>query len=98
MPHRRKPDRHGDRAQLAAAREAMLDEVSAYALAELRRDRGLSRKQVAEQIESSKSKVTRLEAGKLSDVELRVMQEYVAAIGGKLRVVVEFPDRIVSLR
>jgi len=60
-------------------------------LAELRVARGLSQEMVGVRLGMNQSEVSRLERRR--DVRLSTLRSYVAAIGGRLRPVVTWPDR-----
>ena len=73
-----------------AAKAARLieDEMT---LRDLRKAHQLTQERVAEALHISQDGVSRLE--KRSDFLLSTLRSYVEAMGGKLRLVVEFPDR-----
>ena len=73
-----------------AARAARLieDEMT---LRDLRRAHELTQARMAEALHISQDGVSRIE--KRSDFLLSTLRSYVEAMGGKLRLVVEFPDR-----
>jgi transcriptional regulator with XRE-family HTH domain len=60
-------------------------------LRDLRKARALTQQRVAEALNISQDGVSRIE--KRSDFLLSTLRSYVEAMGGKLRLVVEFPDR-----
>jgi predicted XRE-type DNA-binding protein len=67
-------------------------------LAEIRRMHGYSRQSdVAELMGVSRPRVSKLESGDPSRLELGTIQSYVAALGGKLRVVADFGETSVEL-
>lgn len=73
-----------------AARAARLigDEMS---LRDLRKAHELTQARVADALNISQDGVSRIE--KRSDFLLSTLRSYIEAMGGKLRLVVEFPDR-----
>lgn len=73
--------------------QARADErIAAYrSLQELRATAGLTQSKVSEALNMSQSNVSRLEKG--SDMLLSTLQRYVAAVGGKLNLTVELPDK-----
>jgi DNA-binding XRE family transcriptional regulator len=77
-------------AQVAAAdrREAY---VRGYQLAEMRKAAGLTQAQVADILEVSQARVSKIEHGEVSGID--VVRAYVVALGGTLRVVVTLGDR-----
>ncbi|WP_431240628.1 helix-turn-helix domain-containing protein [Mycolicibacterium aichiense] len=81
-----------------AARDAMYDAVKAHRLAQIRKTQGLARQaDVAALMGVSQARVSKLESGDLSHTEVGTLQSYVAALGGRLRVVAEFGDTSVEL-
>ena len=87
-----------DPARAEAARKEMHDAVQAQRLADIRKAHGHSRQaDVAALMGVSQARVSKLEGGDLSHVELGTLQSYVAALGGNLRVVADFGDSTVEL-
>lgn len=75
----------------AARIEAMASAIEqALALAEMRRSRGLTQKQLAEAMHVSQANISRIEHGE--DVQLSTIRKYVKALGGELEVRAVFPD------
>jgi len=79
-----------DQQQDIAARAAQLieDEMT---LRDLRKAHELTQERIAETLRISQDGVSRIE--KRSDFLLSTLRSYVEAMGGKLRLVVEFPNR-----
>ncbi|XGV95258.1 MAG: XRE family transcriptional regulator [Leptolyngbya sp. BL-A-14] len=79
-----------DRQQKIEARAAQLiaEELS---LRDLRLARQLTQEKMAELLHIRQEGVSRLE--KRSDLHLSTLREVIKAMGGELRLVVEFPDR-----
>jgi DNA-binding XRE family transcriptional regulator len=79
-----------DQQQDIAARAAQLieDEMT---LRDLRKAHELTQERIAETLQISQDGVSRIE--KRSDFLLSTLRSYVEAMGGKLRLVVEFPNR-----
>lgn len=63
----------------------------ALALAEMRRNRGLTQKQLAEAMHVSQANVSRIERGE--DAQISTIRKYVNALGGQLEIRAVFPDR-----
>ena len=84
-------------AQLPSARRKRIEERAQALIAEemslrdLRRARKQTQVRVAEKLRINQENVSRLE--QRSDLLLSTLSGYVAAMGGKLSLVVEFPDR-----
>lgn len=78
------PDRD---ARVREHRRAIED---AIALAELRESQGRTQVEIAERLGVNQGNISRLE--RRDDLYLSTLREYVAALGGKLELVVRFPD------
>lgn len=65
-------------------------------LPELRRQAGLTQQQVADRIGMRQSDLSKLE--RRGDVRLSSLHAYVAALGGRLRLLVEFSDGVREIR
>jgi predicted XRE-type DNA-binding protein len=61
-------------------------------LSQLRRDRDLTQKDVAKLLGVSQARVSAIESSTMSATELATLVKYVSALGGTLRVVVDFDD------
>lgn len=79
-------------AERAAAQRRLDDELHAYRLAEVRRNRSLTQREVADAMGVSGPRVSDVERGKLDIVSVSVLRAYVEALGGHLKVVAEFDD------
>jgi len=79
-------------AERAAGQQRLDDEVHAYRLAEVRRNRSLTQREVADTMGVSGPRVSDVERGKLDTVSVSVLRAYVEALGGRLRVTAEFDD------
>ncbi len=60
-------------------------------LRDVRKARELTQKRIAELLEIRQDSVSKLE--KRSDILLSTLRSYIKAMGGELRLIVEFPDR-----
>jgi predicted XRE-type DNA-binding protein len=78
--------------RVAEHRQHLDEEARAYRLAEVRRSQDLTQEQVATAMGVRQPRVSQLESGDLSHVEMATLRSYVAALGGHLRVVAEFGD------
>lgn len=68
------------------------DLVAEYlTLQELRRAAGLTQAEVSQELGMPQSNVSRLEKG--ADMLLSTLRQYVEALGGKLKLTVELPDK-----
>ena len=71
----------------------MLDEARGWRLADLRRRRDLTQEQVATRMGVTVARVSQIESGDVSTQE--VLSRYVAALGGKLKLVADFGDEFL---
>ena len=76
--------------EVAERAEAMLTRVRAHNLADVRRRKGLTQKQVAEAMGVSVGRVSQIEHGDLSGLD--VLDRYIQALGGQLGLVATFGD------
>ena len=65
-------------------------------VSELRQDRELTQKELAEILEVRQSAVSKLEHQ--DDILIQTLARYVRALGGELEIRAKFPDREVTLR
>ena len=78
-----------EQAAIAARSRALADEY--LTMQDLRKARELTQERMAQLLGIKQENVSRLE--KRSDLLLSTLASYVAAMGGRLRLVAEFPDR-----
>ncbi len=71
-------------------KERLLARVRAQRLADLRKRRGLTQRQVAQQMGVTVGRVSQIESGELAGID--VLDRYVAALGGLLEIVANFGD------
>jgi len=77
------------RAKVDARAKALIAEE--MALAELRRAKALTQKKMAVTLGIGQEGVSRLE--KRSDLLISTLRDYIEAMGGRLRLIADFPDR-----
>lgn len=77
---------------VARRRKQIQAEQRAYRLAEVRKQRALTQRQIAEGMNVSQARVSNIERGQLARTELGTLQDYVQALGGSLKVVATFDD------
>ncbi len=80
----------GGREAFDAAVGQMLDEARGWRLGEMRKRRGLTQEQVATRMGISVARVSQIEGGDVSTQE--VLNRYVVALGGTLKLVADFGD------
>jgi hypothetical protein len=78
-----------EQTKVAARTAALIEEE--LTLRDLRRAQRLTQERIAELMGVEQENVSRLE--RRADLLLSTLSDYVAAMGGKLRLVAEFPDR-----
>lgn len=75
---------------VAELAEAILARVRAHNLADVRRRKGLTQRQVAEAMGVTTGRVSQIEHGDLSGLD--VLDRYIQALGGQLGLVATFGD------
>ncbi|GII80235.1 hypothetical protein Sru01_52170 [Sphaerisporangium rufum] len=86
-----------DKAEVSRRSSQMLAEERAHRLAEARRRRQLTQRDLAGAMGISQSRVSAIERGKLDRTELSTLAAYVAALGGRLEIVADFGDEKLIL-
>lgn len=86
-----------DRVAVEAHKRRMLDEVRAYRLRDLRQASDLTQVEVAERLQVSQNRVSRIEHGDLERVQVDTLRRYVEALGGTLHVDVEIGDERIKI-
>ncbi|HEY1176159.1 MAG TPA: helix-turn-helix transcriptional regulator [Phytomonospora sp.] len=83
-------ERAGGEAAVAETVRRHLAEMAADRLAEKRKSLGMTQADVAERMGITKGRVSQIERGEVSTVD--VLARYSQALGGELRVIVRFAD------
>ncbi len=78
-----------------AAVSKMLDDARGWWLAELRKRRGLTQEQVAQRMGVSVARVSQIESGDVSTQD--VLNRFVAALGGTLKLIADFGDEQLKI-
>lgn len=86
-----------DRAAVDDHKKRMLDEVRAYRLRELREALNLTQVELANVLDVSQNRVSRLEHGDLERTQVDTLRRYVEAVGGRLHVEVEIGDQRIQI-
>jgi DNA-binding XRE family transcriptional regulator len=73
-----------------AAMGRMLEEARGWRLAEMRKRRGLTQEQVAVRMDVSTARISQIENGDVSTQD--VLQRYINALGGTLKLIADFGD------
>jgi DNA-binding XRE family transcriptional regulator len=76
--------------------QRLLAQAYAYRLAEVRKRRGMTQTEVARQMGVSQRRVSAIEHGE-EQATRGTLAAYVAALGGRLRLVAEFDDESLAL-
>ncbi|MBX3142670.1 MAG: XRE family transcriptional regulator [Trueperaceae bacterium] len=75
----------------------MIAEVRAHKLAEIRRESGLNQEEMAERLNISQSRVSRIERGQLDKAHVATLKAYIEALGGELELSARFGSERISL-
>lgn len=86
-----------DESRIAEHRSVLELRLAAARLAELRRARNLSQRQVAQAMGVSQPRVSAIEAGAPTAAEVATLRAYVAALGGELHLVADFGGDSVTV-
>jgi DNA-binding XRE family transcriptional regulator len=78
-----------------AAVAAMLDDARGWRLAEMRKRRGMTQEQVAVRMGVSIARVSQIESGDVSTQD--VLNRYVSALGGTLKLIADFGDEQLKI-
>ena len=85
----------GGQGAFEAAVTAMLDDARGWRLAEMRRRREMTQEQVAVRMGISVARVSQIESGDVSTQE--VLNRYVSALGGTLKLIADFGDEQLKI-
>jgi DNA-binding XRE family transcriptional regulator len=84
-----------DRTEIERLKARLLSELKTQRLAQARKRRGLTQRNVAAAMGVSVGRVSQIERGQVTSVE--VLGRYADAVGGRLRVVIDFGDELVAV-
>ncbi len=73
----------------------VLSQVRAHRLADMRKRRGLTQRQVAQAMDVTVGRVSQIENGELAGID--VLDRYVNALGGLLEIVANFGDEQIKV-
>ncbi|MFD0023860.1 XRE family transcriptional regulator [Streptomyces sp. NPDC058382] len=76
---------------------AMLAEVRAHRLAEVRKRQHMTQNEVAETLGVTQGRVSQIEKGAVARTEVETLAAYVTALGGRLKIVADFGDESLVL-
>jgi ribosome-binding protein aMBF1 (putative translation factor) len=84
-----------DRSEIERLRTRLLTDLKAHRLAQARRSRGLTQRDVAAAMGLSVGRVSQIERSEVTSVD--VFRRYADAVGGRLRVVVDSGDELIAV-
>nr|WP_042194895.1 XRE family transcriptional regulator [Kibdelosporangium sp. MJ126-NF4]CEL21234.1 Transcriptional regulator, XRE family [Kibdelosporangium sp. MJ126-NF4] len=84
-------------ADRAEARKQLEERVVGYRLAELRKRAGLTQADMAAVMGVSQARISQVEQGEAHQLEVDTIRRYVTALGGALKIVVDFADHEVTI-
>lgn len=87
-------DVDGDREH---ARRVVNAYILGYRLSQLRDEVGMTQTQLAERMGISQPRVSQMEKGDVGQLEIDTVRRYIAALGGKLKIVADFEDHAVTV-
>ena len=85
-----------DESDVAAAGKRIDAYIQGWNLAQMRKEAGLTQVQLARILGVNQSRVSTIEHGDPSSMELATIRSYIEALGGKLRLAVEFGDHQIQ--
>jgi DNA-binding XRE family transcriptional regulator len=80
----------GERAQVEAGAQQLVNQSRAHRLAEMRRRLGPTQAEVAERMHARQERVSAIERAKVDVSELRTLSAYIHALGGRMEVIADF--------
>lgn len=83
--------------RIAAAHAELRTWLRAYHLAEARKSRHLTQAQVAAAMGITQGRISQIERGQVGEAEVETLARYAAAIGGRLRLLVDFGDDLIQI-
>lgn len=75
---------------IAAGARRMVAEARAHRLAEMRRQLGLTQREVADRMHVRQERVSAIERGRTGSAEVGTVAAYVEALGGELEIIANF--------
>ena len=79
------------------AHRITLERIEAYNLAQVRKERHITQKELAETMHVAQSRISQIENGDISSAEVGTVRKYVEALGARLVMSVEWPDKTITL-
>lgn len=82
---------------IQAAQHELHTWLRAHNLAEARKRRNLTQAQVAQAMGITQGRISQIEHGEINDAEVETLTRYATALGGKLRLLVDFGDDLIQI-
>lgn len=86
-----------DEHRVRAATKDLAEQVHAHRLADVRKKQAVRQVDIAQRMNVSQARVSKIELGDLTHTELGTLTAYVEALGGKLRVVADFGSETITV-
>ncbi len=86
-----------EQARMEEGASRLLDQVRAYRLAEVRKRQHVTQTDLAKVMGITQARVSHIERGDLRRSEVDTLAAYVAALGGKLKIVADFGEESLTL-
>lgn len=83
---------------VAEARAEIEAQIAAYHLSEIRKAQHRTQVEVARDMGVTQKRVSEIERGELARTEVDTISRYVRALGGRVRLVADFPGHTVTIR
>ncbi|RFU86945.1 helix-turn-helix domain-containing protein [Streptomyces triticagri] len=86
-----------EEARIAEGKAVLMAEVRAHRLAEVRKRQRMAQTDVAKVLGVTQGRVSQIEKGAVTRTEVETLAAYVAALGGRLKIVADFGDESLVL-
>lgn len=86
-----------DEAEVSEQKKRFVSQMRAQRLAEIRSAYGLNQSELAQRLDISQPRVSRIERGDLDTAQISTLRAYVNALGAELEIVAKFGDERVLL-
>lgn len=90
-------ERPVDRVAVESHKRRLLDDIRTYRLREIREALELTQVEVASRLHVSQNRVSRIEHGDVEKTQIDTLRRYVEALGGTLKVEMEFGAESIPL-
>jgi len=86
-----------NRKHVDAHKKRILEEVRAYRLRELREASEVTQVELAARLDVSQNRISRIESGDIDRAQVDTLRRYVEALGGTLRIEVDYGDKSITI-